>query len=180
MGKIFQVATLAGGCFWCVEAVFDELNGVESVQSGYTGGQIQNPTYAQVCNGDTGHAEAVQVTFDPQVVSYHDILTVFFAIHDPTTMNRQGADEGTQYRSAIFHHDEQQKEIARQVIQEISDAQLWDNPFVTEVTPFDKFHPAEDFHQEYFANNSFQPYCRAVIAPKISKFRKQFIDHLKK
>jgi peptide-methionine (S)-S-oxide reductase len=175
-----QVATLAGGCFWCLEAVFDELKGVESVESGYTGGLVPNPTYPQVCNGDTGHAEAVQVTFDPQVISYHDLLTVFFAIHDPTTLNRQGGDAGTQYRSAIFFHDEQQKKIAAQVIQEITDAHIWGNPIVTEVTTFDTFYPAEDYHQEYFAHNSFQPYCRIVIAPKVSKFRKQFVDHLKK
>jgi peptide-methionine (S)-S-oxide reductase len=175
-----QVATLAGGCFWCLEPVFDELKGVESVESGYTGGQVPNPTYARVCDGDTGHAEAVQVTFNPQVLSYHDMLTVFFAIHDPTTLNRQGADAGTQYRSAIFYHDEQQREIARQVIQEIADAHIWDNPIVTEITPFDEFYPAEDYHQEYFAHNAFQPYCRAVIAPKISKFRKQFGNRLRK
>jgi len=175
-----QVATLAGGCFWCLEAVFDELKGVESVESGYTGGKVPNPTYAQVCDGDTGHAEAVQVTFDPQVLSYHDLLTIFFAIHDPTTLNRQGADAGTQYRSAIFYHDEQQKEIAGQVIQEITDSSIWDNPIVTEVTPFDKFYLAEDYHQEYFAHNSLQPYCRIVIAPKVSKFRQMFVDRLKK
>ena len=175
-----EVATLAGGCFWCLEAVFDELKGVESVESGYTGGHATNPTYAQVCDGDTGHAEAVQVTFDPQVLSYHDLLTVFFSIHDPTSLNRQGADVGTQYRSAIFTHDEQQKVIAGQVIKEIADAQLWDNPIVTEVATFEKFYLAEDYHQEYFAHNSFQPYCRVVIAPKVSKFRKQFVDRLKK
>jgi peptide-methionine (S)-S-oxide reductase len=175
-----QVATLAGGCFWCLEAVFDGLKGVESVESGYTGGQVPNPSYAQVCDGDTGHAEAVQVTFEPQVLSYHDLLTVYFAIHDPTTLNRQSADVGTQYRSAIFYHDDQQKEIARQVIQEITNAHIWDTPIVTEVTALDKFYPAEDYHQEYFAHNSFQPYCRTVIAPKVSKFRKQFVDRLKK
>ena len=180
MGKNLQVATLAGGCFWCLEAVFDELKGVESVESGYTGGQIPNPTYAQVCAGDTGHAEAVQITFDAQVLSYHDLLTIFFAIHDPTTLNRQGADVGTQYRSAIFHHDEQQKEIAGQVIREISDAHIWDSPIVTGRVPFEKFHLAEDFHQDYFAHNSFQVYCRVVIAPKVSKFRKEFVSRLKK
>ena len=153
---------------------------MESVESGYTGGQIPNPTYAQVCTGDTGHAEAVQITFDPQVLSYHDLLTVFFAIHDPTTLNRQGTDVGTQYRSAIFHHDEQQKEIAGQVIREITEAHIWDSPIVTELAQFEKFHPAEDFHQEYFAHNPFQPYCRVVIAPKVSKFRKEFVDRLKK
>ena len=179
MGKNGEVATLAGGCFWCLEAVFDELKGVESVESGYAGGLVPNPSYAQVCNGDTGHAEAVQVTFDPQVLSYHDLLTVFFSIHDPTTLNRQGADAGTQYRSAIFYHDQQQKEIASQVIKEITDSQIWTDPIVTELTPLDKFYPAEDYHQEYFAHNSFQPYCRVVIAPKVAKFRKQFVDSLR-
>ena len=180
MGKDLQVATLAGGCFWCLEAVFDELKGVESVESGYNGGQIPNPTYAQVCTGDTGHAEAVQITFDAQVLSYHDLLTIFFAIHDPTTLNRQGADVGTQYRSAIFHHNEQQKEIAGHVIRELTDAHIWDSPIVTECEPFVIFHLAENYHQEYFAQNSFQPYCRVVIAPKVSKFRKEFVDRLKK
>ncbi len=175
-----EAATLAGGCFWCLEAVFDELKGVESVESGYTGGQVPSPTYAQVCDGDTGHAEAVQVTFDPSVISYHDLLTVFFAIHDPTTLNRQGADVGAQYRSAIFYHDEEQKKVAAQVMKEIVAAGIWDAALVTEVTPFDKFYLAEDYHQEYFAHNSFQPYCRMVIAPKVSKFRKQFVDRLKK
>jgi peptide-methionine (S)-S-oxide reductase len=179
MGKN-DVATLAGGCFWCLEAVFDELKGVESVESGYSGGKLQDPSYAQVCDGDTGHAEVVQVTFDPQVLSYNDLLTVFFSIHDPTTLNRQGADAGTQYRSAIFYHDEAQKETAEQVIRKIEDAGIWDHPIVTEVTPFEKFYLAEDYHQEYFTHNSFQPYCRAVIAPKVSKFRKQYVDRLKK
>jgi peptide-methionine (S)-S-oxide reductase len=177
---IKEVATLAGGCFWCLEAVFDELKGVESVESGYAGGSVPNPTYEQVCTGNTGHAEAVQVTFDPRVISYHDLLTVFFAIHDPTTLNRQGADVGTQYRSAIFYRSEQQEAVARQVIQEIGAAHLWDAPIVTEVKPFGEFYMAEDYHQEYFAHNSFQPYCRVVIAPKVAKFRKQFVDRLKK
>jgi peptide-methionine (S)-S-oxide reductase len=180
MGNNIEVATLAGGCFWCLEAVFDELKGVESVESGYSGGHAANPTYAQVCDGYTGHAEAVQITFDPLVLSYHDLLTVFFSIHDPTTLNRQGADVGTQYRSAIFFHGEEQKEIAKQVIQEIVAAHIWDDPIVTEVAPFDRFYMAEDYHQEYFAHNSLQPYCRVVIAPKVSKFRKQFVDRLKK
>jgi peptide-methionine (S)-S-oxide reductase len=180
MGINNEVATLAGGCFWCLEAVFDELKGVVSVESGYSGGKLQNPSYAQVCDGDTGHAEVVQVTFDPLVLTYHALLTVFFSIHDPTTLNRQGADEGPQYRSAIFYHDEAQKETAEQVIRKIEDAGIWDHPIVTEVTPFDKFYLAEDYHQEYFAHNSFQPYCRAVIAPKVSKFRKQYVDRLKK
>jgi peptide-methionine (S)-S-oxide reductase len=180
MGKQVEVATLAGGCFWCLEAVFDELKGVESVESGYSGGHIQSPSYAQVCDGDTGHAEVVQVTFDPQVLSYKDLLTVFFTIHDPTTPNRQGNDVGTQYRSAIFYHDEQQKKIAEEVIQEINAARIWDAPIVTEVTPFDRFYMAEDYHQEYFKNNPFQGYCRVVIAPKVTKFRHNFADRLKK
>jgi peptide-methionine (S)-S-oxide reductase len=180
MGNQSEVATLAGGCFWCLEAVFDELKGVESVESGYSGGHVQRPSYAQVCDGDTGHAEVVQVTFDPQVLSYKDLLTVFFTIHDPTTLNRQGNDVGTQYRSAIFYHNEGQKKIAEAVIQEVGAAKIWDHPIVTEVTPFDKFYMAEVYHQEYFKNNPFQGYCRVVIAPKVSKFRHKFADRLKK
>jgi peptide-methionine (S)-S-oxide reductase len=180
MGKKIEVATLAGGCFWCLEAVFDELKGMESVESGYSGGKVPNPSYEQVCDGDTGHAEAVRVSFDPQVLSYHDLLMVFFAIHDPTTLNRQGADVGTQYRSAIFYHDAEQKKVAAQVIQEIAAAGIWENPIVTEVAPFDTFYLAEDYHQEYFAHNGFQPYCQFVIAPKVTKFRKQFVERLKK
>ena len=179
MGSSLMVAILAGGCFWCLEAVFDQLKGVESVESGYTGGQVSNPTYAQVCDGDTGHAEAIRVTFEPSVILYHDLLTVFFAIHDPTTLNRQGNDVGPQYRSAIFYHDEQQKETAAQVIREIALASIWENPIVTEVVPLEKFYMAEDYHQKYFANNSFQPYCGIVIAPKVAKFRKQFVDRLR-
>ena len=180
MGNNIQTATLAGGCFWCLEAVFDDLKGVESVESGYSGGHAQNPTYAQVCDGDTGHAEVVKVTFDPAVMSFADLLKVFFAIHDPTTLNRQGNDVGTQYRSAIFYHDDEQKKIAEEVIREISTAKIWDDPIVTEVTPFEKFYIAEDYHQEYFKKNPFQGYCRVVIAPKVTKFRKQFVDRLKK
>ena len=180
MGKKFQVAILAGGCFWCLEAVFDDLKGVESVESGYSGGHAQNPTYAQVCNGDTGHAEVVRVTFDPAVMSFADLLKVFFTIHDPTTLNRQGNDVGTQYRSAIFYHDDEQKKIAEEVVREIGAAKIWDDPIVTEVTPFEKFYIAEDYHQEYFKKNPFQGYCRVVIAPKVAKFRKQFVDRLKK
>jgi peptide-methionine (S)-S-oxide reductase len=180
MGKQVEVATLAGGCFWCLEAVFDELKGVESVESGYSGGHVQSPSYAQVCDGDTGHAEVVRVTFDPQVLSYNDLLTVFFTIHDPTTLNRQGNDAGTQYRSAIFYHDEQQKQIAEDVIRAIDAAKIWDGPIVTEVTPFDQFYIAEDYHQEYFKHNPFQGYCRVVIAPKVTKFRHKFADRLKK
>jgi peptide-methionine (S)-S-oxide reductase len=179
MGKSLETATLAGGCFWCLEAVFDELKGVEAVESGYSGGQVPNPSYAQVCDGETGHAEVVQVRFNPQVISFHDLLMVFFAVHDPTCLNRQGADVGTQYRSAIFYQDAQQKEIAGQVIKEISAASLWDNPIVTEVTLFDKFYPAGDYHKEYFARNGSLPYCRMVIAPKLSKFRKEFVDRVR-
>ncbi|HTX89682.1 MAG TPA: peptide-methionine (S)-S-oxide reductase MsrA [Anaerolineales bacterium] len=177
---MLQVATLAGGCFWCLEAVFDELKGVESVESGYSGGTVPNPSYSRVCDGDTGHAEAIQVHFDPSVLSYADLLRVFFAIHDPTTLNRQGADVGTQYRSAIFYHDPGQKKTAEQIVQEMNAAGIWDNPIVTEVAPFDKFYMAEDYHQEYFVNNRFQPYCQFVIAPKVSKFRKEFVERLKK
>jgi len=180
MGKQVELATLAGGCFWCLEAVFDELKGVESVESGYSGGHVQSPSYAQVCNGDTGHAEVVQVTFDPQVLSYEDLLTVFFTIHDPTTLNRQGNDAGTQYRSAIFYHNEEQNKIAKAVILEIAAAKIWDGPIVTEVTPFEQFYIAEDYHQEYFKKNPFQGYCRVVIAPKVTKFRHKFADRLKK
>jgi peptide-methionine (S)-S-oxide reductase len=175
-----QIATLAGGCFWCLEAVFDDLKGVQSVESGYSGGHVPNPSYHEVCDGRTGHAEVVQVTFDPEVVSFADILRVFFAIHDPTTLNRQGADVGTQYRSAIFYHNDEQKRIAEQVIREIEAADIWDNRIVTEVGPFDRFYMAEAYHQGYFANNRFQPYCQVVIAPKVAKFRKQFVGRLKK
>jgi peptide-methionine (S)-S-oxide reductase len=175
-----ETATLAGGCFWCLEAVFLELKGVESVRSGYCGGHVANPTYAQVCTGETGHAEAVQVSFNPRLLSYHDLLTIFFTIHDPTSLNRQGADVGTQYRSAIFHHDQVQQNVAHQVMREISAAGLWEAPLVTEVVPLEKFYPAEDYHQDYFKKNPFQPYCRVVIAPKITKFRHQFVDRLKK
>ncbi|MFZ5921191.1 MAG: peptide-methionine (S)-S-oxide reductase MsrA [Chloroflexota bacterium] len=175
-----QIATLAGGCFWCLEAVFDQLRGVQSVESGYSGGHVPDPSYHEVCDGRTGHAEAIQITFDPDEVSFADLLRVFFAIHDPTTLNRQGADVGTQYRSAIFFHDDQQKRAAEEVIREIEAAGIWDGPIVTEVTSFDRFYTAETYHQEYFANNPFQPYCQVVIAPKVSKFRKQFVDRLKK
>ena len=175
-----EIATLAGGCFWCLEAVFDELKGVESVVSGYSGGHLPNPTYRQVCSETTGHAESVQLTFDPAVITYKDILKIFFAIHDPTTLNRQGNDVGTSYRSAIFYQDEAQKAAAEEIIQELTAEKLWPNPIVTEVKKIDKFYPAEDYHQEYFANNADQPYCRVVVAPKVAKFRKQFFERLKK
>lgn len=174
-----EVATLAGGCFWCLEAVFVDLKGVEQVESGYSGGTVPNPPYRQVCTGTTGHAEVVQITFDPQVISFRDLLEVFFTIHDPTTLNRQGADVGTQYRSAIFYHSEAQKAVAEQVIREVTAAGLWGAPIVTEITPFTAFYKAEDYHQEYYARNPFQPYCQAVIAPKVAKFRKQYLEKLK-
>ncbi|NCP87460.1 MAG: peptide-methionine (S)-S-oxide reductase [Anaerolineae bacterium CG_4_9_14_3_um_filter_57_17] len=174
-----QIATLAGGCFWCVEAVFDDLRGVFSVESGYTGGHVANPTYRQVCTGATGHAEAARITFDPQQISYADLLRVFFSVHDPTSLNRQGADVGTQYRSAIFYHDETQKKTAEDVIRELEVARLWPDPIVTTLEKMDLFYPAEDYHQEYFANNPNQPYCQAIVAPKVVKFRKQFLDWLK-
>ncbi|MBA3423114.1 MAG: peptide-methionine (S)-S-oxide reductase MsrA [Rubrobacter sp.] len=174
-----EVATLGGGCFWCLEAVYDELRGVEKVESGYSGGHVPNPTYRQVCSETTGHAEIVQVTFDPDVVSFRDVLEVFFSIHDPTTLNRQGADVGESYRSAIFYHGEGQKRVAEEVIAELEAKGLWDDPIVTEVTPFDKFYVAEDYHQEYFRNNAYQPYCQVIIAPKVAKFRKQHLERLK-
>jgi peptide-methionine (S)-S-oxide reductase len=180
MNTNLQTATLAGGCFWCLEAVYDEIKGVHSVESGYAGGHVDNPTYRAVCNGDTGHAEVVQVHFDPNVVSYRDLLNVFFAIHDPTTLNRQGADVGTQYRSAIFYHDDEQKKIAEELIKDLNTQQIWDRPIVTQVEKLDKFYVAEDYHQEYFARNPYQPYCMAVVAPKVSKFRKHFLELLKK
>lgn len=175
-----EVATLAGGCFWCLEAVYDQLRGVDHVESGYAGGHVQNPSYQQVCSETTGHAEVVQLTFDPSEVSYRELLEVFFTIHDPTTLNRQGADVGTQYRSAIFYHSPEQMEIAKQVIDQLNAAHIWNSPIVTEVVPFDVFYQAEDYHQEYFERNGGQPYCRAVVAPKLAKFRKQYIEKLKK
>jgi peptide-methionine (S)-S-oxide reductase len=180
MNTNLQTATLAGGCFWCLEAVFDEIKGVHGVESGYAGGTMPNPSYRAVCSGDTGHAEVVQVHFDPNVVSYRDLLHVFFAIHDPTTLNRQGADAGTQYRSAIFYHDDEQKQIAEEFIKDLNAQNIWGRPIVTEVTKLDKFYMAEDYHQEYFARNPYQPYCQAVVAPKVSKFRKHFLELLKK
>ena len=180
MNTNIQTATLAGGCFWCLEAVFDEVKGVHGVESGYAGGTIPNPSYREVCGGDTGHAEVVQVHFDPNIVSYRDLLNVFFAIHDPTTLNRQGADAGTQYRSAIFCHDDEQKQIVEELIKDLNAQKIWDRPIVTEVTRLDRFYMAEDYHQEYFARNPYQPYCQAVVAPKVSKFRKHFLELLKK
>lgn len=178
MGR--EVATLAGGCFWCLEAVFDQLQGVEDVVSGYAGGHVPNPTYRHVCTGETGHAEVVRIAFDPDAISYRDLLKVFFTIHDPTTLNRQGGDAGTQYRSAIFTHTDEQERIAEEVIAEMTEAGIWDEPIVTEVVPFEAFYAAEDYHQEYFTRNPSQAYCRMVIAPKVAKFRKQYLERLKK
>ena len=175
-----EVATLAGGCFWCLEAVFDQLRGVESVVSGYAGGHMPNPSYEAVCAGVTGHAEVVQITYDPAQVSYRELLEVFFTIHDPTTLNRQGHDVGTQYRSAVFYHDEVQKGVAEEAIRDLEAEGVWENPIVTQVVPFTEFYPAEDYHQEYFARNPGAGYCQVVIAPKVSKFRKQFLSRLKK
>jgi len=175
-----ETATLAAGCFWCVEAIFDDLQGVEDVVSGYSGGKTENPTYHQVCSEDTGHAEVVQIRFDPEQLSFEDLLKVYFTVHDPTTLNRQGNDIGSSYRSAIFYHSEEQKRTAEKVIAELTAEGIFDSPIVTEVTAFDKFWPAEGYHQEYFANNPSQPYCAAVVAPKVAKFRKKYIDRLKR
>jgi peptide-methionine (S)-S-oxide reductase len=176
-----EIATLAGGCFWCLEAVFDQLKGVHSVESGYMGGASPNPTYEQICGGRTGHAEVVQVTFDPEAVSFRDLLAVFFTIHDPTTLNRQGNDAGTQYRSAIFFHSPEQEQAAREVIARLDREKLWRDPIVTEVAPASKFYMAEQYHQEYFERTgAANPYCSFVIEPKVAKFRKKFFDQLKK
>ncbi len=174
-----EIATLAGGCFWCLEAVYEDLKGVESVESGYMGGKTANPSYEEVCSGDTGHAEVVQLTFDPKSVSFKEILEVFFVIHDPTTPNRQGNDVGTQYRSAIFYHSAAQKAAAERVIADIGAGKIYDDPIVTEVVPASKFYVAEDYHQEYFRRNPAQPYCAFVVRPKVAKFRKHFLEKLK-
>jgi peptide-methionine (S)-S-oxide reductase len=172
-----EVATLGGGCFWCLDAVFRDLRGVDRVVSGYTGGDVANPSYELVCMGTTGHAEVVQVAFDPDVISFRELLEVFFTIHDPTTLNRQGADSGTQYRSAIFHHSAEQKATAEAVMMEVQP--LWDDPIVTEVASLDAFYPGEDHHQDYYRSNPGQPYCQVVIAPKVAKARKEFLEKLK-
>jgi len=174
-----ETATLGGGCFWCVEAVFDELRGVRRVEPGYSGGHVERPTYEQVCTGLTGHAEVVQVSFDPHEISYRELLEVFFAVHDPTTKDRQGPDVGPQYRSVIFYHDEEQRRTAEEVISELEARGIWDGPIVTEVAPFTAFYPAEEYHRDYFRRNPDQPYCRVVIAPKVAKFRKEFLERLK-
>jgi peptide-methionine (S)-S-oxide reductase len=179
MSDKLETATLGGGCFWCVEAVYQELKGVEQIVSGYAGGTVENPTYKQVCTGNTGHAEVAQITYDPEIISYEDVLYVFWRTHDPTTLNRQGADVGTQYRSVILYHDEEQKTIAERSKSETDASGLWPNPIVTEIAPLGKFYPAEDYHQNYYRNNPSQPYCIAVIDPKIKKFRKEFEEKLK-
>jgi len=174
------IATLAGGCFWCLEAVYEELRGVQRVVSGYAGGHVKSPSYEHVCEGTTGHAEVVQLTFDPSAVSYRELLEVFFTIHDPTTKDRQGNDVGTQYRSAIFTHSTEQETIVRDVIADLTAKQVWDDPIVTEIVPFTEFFPAEEYHQHFFARNPTQGYCRAIVAPKVAKFRRHFIGKLKK
>jgi peptide-methionine (S)-S-oxide reductase len=174
-----ETAVLGGGCFWCLEAVFDDLAGVETVESGYAGGSRANPGYEEVCSGRTGHAEVVRITFDPSVLSFHDLLTVFFTIHDPTTKNRQGSDIGTQYRSVVFCQTPEQRATAEAAIAEITAAKLWRDPIVTEIAGAAPFYVAEDYHQEYFAQNGGQPYCQVVVAPKVAKFRKHFAERLK-
>jgi len=174
-----EVATLAGGCFWCLEAVFKEVKGVQRVLSGYTGGKKENPTYEEVCSDNTGHAEAIDITFFPDVIPYRELLKIFFTVHDPTTLNRQGGDKGTQYRSAIFYHNEAQKISAQQVIKEINEAHIWNTPIVTELKPYTKFHSAEEYHRDYFEHHPQLNYCQAVIAPKVIKFRNKWSAYLK-
>ncbi len=178
-GRDGEIATLGGGCFWCTEAIFDQLKGVDKVESGYSGGKVPDPSYEDVCTGSTGHAESIQITFNPKQISFKDILQIFFTTHDPTTLNRQGADVGTQYRSAIFYHNPEQEAVAKEVIKETNTAKIWKKPIVTEVTPFKAFYKAEDYHQEYFKNNARQPYCQVVIAPKIVKLREHYREKLK-
>lgn len=175
-----ETATFGNGCFWCTEAIFKNLKGVETVESGYSGGKIKNPTYREVCSGLTGHAEAIQITYDPSVISFDELLEVFWKTHDPTTLNRQGADVGTQYRSVIFYHSPAQKEAAEKYKAELNKENVFGKPVVTEITPFDAFYKAEDYHQDYYENNKNQPYCQMVIVPKLEKFRKVFKDKLKK
>jgi peptide-methionine (S)-S-oxide reductase len=177
--KRIEVTTLGGGCFWCTEAVFSQLKGVEEIKRGYSGGNVENPSYEQVSTGKTGHAEVAQITFDPAVISFKEILQIFFSTHDPTSLNRQGADIGTQYRSVIFYHDDEQKAIAEQVIKEFSDEGAFDAPIVTQVEPLKAFYKAEDYHREYYNRHPEQPYCRVVIAPKIAKFRQLYLSKLK-
>ena len=174
-----QMTTLGGGCFWCLEAVYHEIKGVTDVVSGYSGGEVTGPSYEEVCTGQTGHAEVVQVTFYPNIISYQEILRIFFGIHDPTSLNRQGADVGTQYRSVIFYHNQEQKQLAMALIKELDSTEIWDAPIVTEIVPLKLFFRAEDYHQNYFKNNPNQSYCRAVVAPKVAKFRKEFASNLR-
>ncbi len=174
-----ETIVLGGGCFWCIEAVFSELKGVQTAESGYSGGKIDNPTYEQVCSGSTGHAEVVQIIFNPKKVSFKEILELFFTIHDSTKLNRQGNDVGSQYRSAIFYHSKEQKQIIEEMISVLDSSKKWSNPIVTEVTSFDKFYKAEEYHQNYFKLNASQPYCKAVIEPKVNKFRKLYFNQLK-
>jgi peptide-methionine (S)-S-oxide reductase len=174
-----ETATLAGGCFWCMEAVFQQIDGVENVVSGYTGGTTANPAYEQVCSDRTGHAEAVQITFNPSRISYREILEIFFSVHDPTTLNRQGADVGAQYRSAIFYYGKEQKTVAEQLIREFEEAHIWKKPIVTRIVALDKFYAAEDYHRNYFARHPEQAYCQMVISPKVSKLRQQWAKRLK-
>jgi peptide-methionine (S)-S-oxide reductase len=174
-----QTATFGAGCYWCVEAIFSRLEGVVKVTSGFSGGHVKNPSYKEVCTGNTGHAEVAQITFNPEVISFSELLKIFFKTHDPSTLNRQGGDVGTQYRSAIFYHSEEQKSMAQLAIQRLNDEHIWENPIVTEINPFDVFYPAEDYHQEYFKNNPNQGYCRMVIQPKVEKFEKLYQEKLK-
>ena len=178
MASNLEVATLGGGCFWCIEAVFSPLKGIEKLVSGYAGGDMPNPTYKQICTGTTGHAEVVQITFDTDVITYEEVLEIFFAMHDPTTLNRQGNDRGTQYRSTIMYHDASQQEIANALIAKLTEDDTFGDPIVTEVVPLDVFYLAEDYHQDYFANNTYQPYCMAVIAPKVLKLREKYAERL--
>ena len=178
-GVSLEIATLAGGCFWCIEAVFRVVDGIESVVSGYAGGTTVNPTYQQVCTGQTGHAEAVQLSFNPSKISYREALEIFFSVHDPTTLNRQGLDTGTQYRSAIFYHNTQQQAVAEELVGELNKAHLWEKPIVTQLVPLGTFYPAEDYNQEYFSRRPEQAYCQMVISPKVQKFRKQWAKRIK-
>lgn len=179
MTESLQKATLGGGCFWCLETVFDRLRGVRGVVSGYAGGNVPNPSYEQVCSGSTGHAEVVQITFDPEEISYRDVLEVFFTMHDPTTKDRQGPDVGSQYRSIVLYHDDEQKRTAREVMDEFDRSAVWSAPLVTELEPLEEFYSAEQYHQDYYASHSWQPYCQAVIAPKVAKLRQKYADRLK-
>ena len=173
-----EVATLGGGCFWCLDAIYRQLRGVEKVESGYAGGTKPNPSYREVCGGNTGHAEVVQITYDPSLISYRDLLDVFFTVHDPTTQDRQGADMGTQYRSIVLTHSDEQARIAREAIADVTAEKIWDDPIVTQIRPLETFYPAERYHQDYFANNPNQPYCQVVIEPKVAKFRRKYLERL--